>query len=584
MSNTEPSTLRSRVRDHLAVLYGDAANDDLAATVCAAIGIGPSLTDHHGSIRFSASEAILISYGDTLRDGDRAPLAVLGDFVDEHLHDTFSTVHVLPFFPSSSDGGFSVVDYEEVAPELGSWADIERLAKRGGLMADLILNHGSAQSEWFNQFCNGELPGAGFFVTAEADTDVSRVTRPRTHPLLHGVDTARGMQHVWCTFSHDQVDFDFANPDVLLAFCRIIDLYLRRGVTRLRLDAVAYVWKDPATTSIHLPETHELVRLLHTLLAERSPETLLITETNVPHEENVSYFGDRNEAHVVYNFSLVPLVLHTVLRSDSTAFTAWASALAPTAPGTTYLNFLASHDGLGLRPAEGLLTDDDISALVQDGVDVGGRFSAYSVDGGERPYELNAALSDLLAGPSHEHVDRFIAAHAIMLAFVGIPAIYIHSLLATTGDMEAVARTGRNRAINRPHRQLADVLQQVRPGSAGPGGPAEIFERLVALVRLRSRQPAFSPAAEQVVLDVGPSVVAILRIADSGQHIYALQNVSDRSVDIALDRLPRLKTGRWEDLIDGPAARSAGLAGSVDELQLGPWQTRWISGHPQESQ
>ena len=360
-------SLRDQVSTHLRVLYGDRVDDGLVDTVIGAFGIADTADHVAGSPTFSADEVILITYGDSLIGGDhddRLPLTVLGGFVDEKLADVVSGVHILPFFPASSDGGFSVVDYNEVAPALGDWASVGAVAggsaSRPSLMADLILNHGSAQSEWFQQFRRGEKPGRDYYLTADPDADLHSVVRPRTHPLLQAVDTPDGKRHVWCTFSFDQVDFDFGNPDVLAEFCRIVDLYVRQGVTRLRLDAVAYVWKEIGTSSIHLAETHEIVKLFNTLLSVRAPEVMLITETNVPHDENVSYFGDGDEAHVVYNFSLVPLVLHTMLRGDSTALGDWTRALDMPGPGMSFLNFLASHDGMGVRPAEGLLTLEEI--------------------------------------------------------------------------------------------------------------------------------------------------------------------------------------------------------------------------------
>lgn len=562
--------LRAQVREHLGRLYPNVDLDVLTTEVLSAAGIAPANWDAPvppAPKRYGADEAVLITYGDSLLDGERHPLAVLTEFVQRHVDDAISTVHVLPFCPSSSDGGFAVVDYRQVDPSLGAWDDIAGLIGRGGLMADLILNHGSAQSEWFAAFLADEAPYRDYYRTSDPGADLAMVTRPRTHSLLHAVDTASGTRYVWCTFSYDQVDFDFENPEVLVEFCSIVDHYVRHGITRLRLDAVAYVWKREGTTSIHLAETHELVKLLHTLLAVREPRALLITETNVPHDQNVSYFGKGDEAHVVYNFSLVPLVLHTMLAGDSAALTRWGRALGALPQGSTYLNFLASHDGLGLRPAEGLLSPGEIDAIVDAGLAVGGQFSSYADGAIERPYELNASLADLLAGPALELADRFIASHAIMVAFAGIPAVYIHSLLATAGDLAAVKATNTNRAINRPRLQLAGIEADLAD-AASPR--RQIFDQLVGLLQVRRSQPAFDPDAGQEFLDLGSEVFAVRRTPAEGQAVTAITNVTNRRVTVDATARGVKGAGRSTevDLLSGST-----LCGDV---VLAPWQTVWL--------
>jgi len=562
------TTARARVQQHLGRLYPGTDQAALAERVLAATGIAAAEWDTalpDVPKRYTAAEAVLITYGDSLLAEGIRPLNVLTDFVRTHLDEAIDTVHVLPFYPSSSDGGFAVVDYRKVDPALGDWDDLEPLASRGGLMADLILNHGSAQSDWFASFLANDAPYRDYYRTAAPDADLAMVTRPRTHALLHPVQTAAGERHVWCTFSYDQVDFDFENPDVLVEFCAIVDHYVRHGVTRLRLDAVAYVWKREGTTSIHLSETHELVKLLHTLLAVRQPQALLITETNVPHDQNVSYFGRSDEAHVVYNFSLVPLVLHTMLAADSTALTQWGRGLDDLPDGSTYLNFLASHDGLGLRPAEGLLTPKEIDALVEAGLAVGGQFSSYADGAIERPYELNASLADLLAGPSLEWADRFVAAHAIMFALAGIPAIYIHSLLATPGDIDAVAATNIKRAINRPRLQRDEIEADL----AKLDSPRrQIFDQLIHLLTVRRAHDAFDPDSAQEICAVDARVFAVRRRSPAGQTVTALTNVTGAVVTIDCVTAGLTSGAASIDLLS-----SATVAA---EVELDPWQTVWL--------
>lgn len=592
---------REQVLARLQFLYPDAANRELVDAALQAIGIDPAGTDPaiDGQLlaappSFSEDEVMLITYGNSLLGSEispetrEAPLVTLAAFVEEHLHEAVSTVHVLPFFPSSSDGGFAVVDYTAVEPSLGTWSDIESLADGGkrrssGLMVDLIINHGSSESEWFRQFLANETPGRDYYKTIPPGTDLSGVVRPRTSDLAQKFETAIGEQQLWCTFSRDQVDFDFANPDVLLEFLRVVDHYLRHGASRLRLDAVGYVWKEFGSPSIHLPQTHELVKLLRTLLSRRAPDTLLVTETNVPHDQNISYFGDQDEAQVVYNFSLVPLVLHSVLAGDAQPLTDWASSIPAVPPGTAFLNFLASHDGLGMRPAEGLLSERQIGELVYRAVEVGGDFSSYTAADGERPYELNVSLADLLLGGERSAVtdldiDRYIAAHAIMLAFKGIPAIYIHSLLATPGDQEAVARTAHKRDINRPQLDADAAAHALADPTSVE---ARVVRRICHLTGVRRRHWSFSPDSPQQTLEIGSAVFALRRgVGDDA--VLVLQNVSAHHlrVDVTAEAR-RHGAPAWRDLLAvGPVGE---LTLAAESVLLDPYQSRWLVAAPTTS-
>ncbi len=154
-------------------------------------------------------------------------------------------------------------------------------------MGDLVVNHCSSRSIWFENYKQCKHPGKDYFVTVDDDFDISNVVRPRTSPLLREVETFEGKKKVWCTFSHDQVDLNYENPDLLWEMIKTIKLYLDYGVRIFRLDAVAFLWKESGTTSIHLKQTHEMVRLFRTLIEHHSEDAIIITETNVPNAENL---------------------------------------------------------------------------------------------------------------------------------------------------------------------------------------------------------------------------------------------------------------------------------------------------------
>ena len=528
-----------------------------------------------GNSLWRESDNYLITYGNSLADGEHKPLDLLRDFAHHYLSGVFSGIHILPFFPFTSDDGFAVTDYREVNSALGSWEDIERISDEFLLMSDLVLNHCSSQSKMFNEYLQGHEPYDRYFFEASPEDDLSAVVRPRTHPLLREVETASGTRHVWCTFSHDQVDFDFSNPAVLMEFLDVMREHIEHGVRTFRLDAVAFLWKEPGTPCIHLRQTHEVIRLMR-LLADFHPEQLIIiTETNVPNAENLSYFGNRNEAHLVYNFSLPPLLLHALLTGTSKHLNAWQMAMPPAQLGCSYFNFTASHDGIGLRPAEGLVPEEELDAVVETVCGFGGRVSMRSLPGGgERPYELNTSLFDAFKGTCEGEDDlqmeRFLCSQSIVMGLEGIPAIYIHALLATANDQEGVERLGYNRAINRKRLEYPQLRQALEdPAST----TAYAFSAIRALLAIRGKQPAFHPNATQFTLQLGEAFFGFWRQSlDRAQSIFAISNLTTERREIDPLSLNLIGGDRWQDLISGETIAQDGPAIAFD-----PYQTRWIS-------
>ncbi|MBQ4829950.1 alpha-amylase [Alteromonas sp. MMG017] len=574
--------LHDKVKHHLEYIYADVplehSLESLTMSLMETMGIKPdedvTLPQSHSNY-WDEEDIIMITYGDSVIDGDERPLVTLNRFLNRYSKNTINNVHILPFFPYSSDDGFSVIDYSSVNEALGSWDDIEAIAKDYGLMTDLVINHCSARSVWFDNFIKGEGPGSDFFFTGDPADDLSIVTRPRVSPLLRETETKDGIKHVWCTFSHDQVDFDFRNPKVLLTFIDIIRLYIDKGAKIFRLDAVAFLWKLVGTNCINLPQTHEVIRLIRTLIEHVDPSIIIITETNIPNRENLTYFGNANEAHAIYNFSLPPLLVNTLVTGNCKYLKSWMMSMPPAQNGTAYFNFIASHDGIGLRPAEGLLDDEEISELVHTMQNFGGKISWRASDHGQqKPYEINITLFDALQGttkgPDKWQIDRFICAHAIMLGMEGIPGIYIHSLLGTSNDYEKVANTGQNRSINRRRwdfKELEALLDS--PYSQHH----KVLTRLSQLIRIRKAQPAFHPNATQFTLQLNESIFGYWRQSlDRKQSIFCISNVSDEEQTILLSDINLIGTDNWIDLVTRQQ-----IALSDAFLQLKPYQTLWIS-------
>ncbi|MGI2224827.1 sugar phosphorylase [Shewanella frigidimarina] len=523
---------------------------------------------------WSEKDIIMITYGDSVIQQGERPLTTLAQFIDSYLS-CINAVHILPFFPYSSDDGFSVIDYSSVNEGLGSWADISAIASKRRLMSDLVINHCSSRSLWFENFCKGEGVGHDYFFTAEPDDDLSAVVRPRTSTLLRPTDTPSGTQHVWCTFSHDQVDFDFRNPQVLIEFVRIIRQYLDAGVSIFRLDAVAFLWKIVGNKSINLPQTHEVIRLLRTLIEHAQQDAIIITETNIPNTQNLTYFGNANEAHCIYNFSLPPLLINSLITGSCLYLKRWLMSMPPAQDGTTYFNFIASHDGIGLRPAEGLLDEDEINALVDTMKQFGGQISSRTTeDGLQKPYEMNIALFDALQGTTKGKdlwgMQRFICAHTIMLALEGIPGIYIHSLLGTRNDYQKLANTSHNRAINRHRWDLNQLTEQLNDTTSDHN---QVLTELTNLINIRTQQIAFHPNATQFTLHLGLQLFGFWRQSrNRKQSIFCISNVSDQITDLRINELNLIIAEHWVDLLSGQPIEDI-----TQTMPLQPYQTVWIS-------
>lgn len=584
-----PSPLREQIQGHLTFLYGQEIGvgclEKLEHTLKRFVHRNPNL---HGAAVTSAEslsekDAILITYGDQMTEPDVPPLQSLGEFLDEHLKGVVSGVHILPFFPYSSDDGFSVIDYSVVDPNLGTWHDVERIGRSFRLMFDAVINHISAHSAWFQGFLKGDPAYAGYFIVVEPGAELSMVTRPRALPVLTPAETPSGEKLVWTTFSADQIDLNFANPEVLLAVIEVLLLYVEEGADIIRLDAIAYLWKEIGTSCIHLPQTRRVVQLLRVVLDAVAPHVLLITETNVPHEENISYFGDgTNEAQMVYQFSLAPLVLNAFHTGDAGHLLQWADGLATPTETTTYFNFTASHDGIGVRPAEGILDADEFQQLADTAEEHGGFVSfKTNPDGTQSPYELNISYFDALSDPAKVdeegleiQIQRFLASQAIMLSLAGVPGIYVHSLLGSRSYRRGVEKTGRYRTINREkfHRQ------ELETALAGPTSLRHrVFQQYVHLLRIRTSQKAFHPNGAQRILAGNRALFALLRTSpDSKEHIVCVHNVSEKEQTFQLD-LSELGVAHRGTLKDLVADEHYQVEGDAElRLAVGPYQVLWL--------
>ncbi len=548
------ANIKGRIRDKLDFLYQRPEMVSKIQHIVDSYPIPVRKALHNGK------KPILIAYGDHLQSEDDVPLQTLHRFAKDYLRDSIGGIHLLPFYPYTSDDGFSVIDYREVNDSLGDWSHIEKLHNDFPLMFDLVLNHVSTSCEWFQRFLRNEAPYDEYFVTEQLDTDLSAVVRPRTHPLLTPFETAVGKRYVWTTFSADQVDLNFANPAVLLEILRVLLEYVQRGADYIRLDAVAFLWKIPGTSCIHLPQTHAVIQLLRDVLDATAPWVKLISETNVPHQENLMYFGDgENEAQLVYQFALPPMLLHTFYTGDATVLSDWASSLKNPSVRTSFFNFTASHDGIGVRPVAAILPKSAIDVLLDTVVQRGGQISYRSnSDGTKSAYEMNITYFDALLNPGEpltQSVNRFITSQAIMLTLNGLPGIYLPSLFGAKNWHEGINRSGHARSINRQKFELSELLKLLHTKGSHY---EQVFNRYSTLLRIRALSKSFDLEVPQRILKLHSSVFALER-----GTIIALHNVSNQTISVKLpdDILRR-------DLLSDTIYQRL--------VSIQPYQTQWL--------
>jgi sucrose phosphorylase len=573
------------LHDHLAFLYGEERAPSLTIRLLALLD--RFRQDHHeshektGEDRISERDAILITYGDMVQEPGKAPLRALAEFLEQYVTDAISTIHILPFFPFSSDDGFSVIDYCQVNPDIGTWEDITRIGRSFRLMFDAVINHISAQSDWFQCFLRDDPRYMDYFTVIEPGTDLSSVFRPRSSPLLTPVRTPSGEKLVWTTFSADQVDLNFRDPVLLFEIIETLLYYIDQGAEFLRLDAVTFLWKEIGTSSANLPQTHCIIQLFRTVLNIVAPQVTIITETNIPHKENISYFGDGfNEAHMVYNFALPLLTIHTFCDENAEILSDWAASLDYPSTQTTYFNFLAGHDGIGIQPVRDILSRKDIDQIIERATKIGGYVSEKSnSDGSLSPYELNINFLDMLKGVSNPNedtnlvVNRFLTSHAIMLALRGVPGIYFHSFFGSQGWHEGVEQTGRYRTINREKL----IRHKFEAKLAEPQSLHHcVYHGFMELLKKRNTNPAFHPNSDQRVIRCHKSIFALLRSSlDGNTQMLCLHNVSNRDLDVSIN-LRGLSLPAINHLFDLLSERTFMVDGNSLDLSLEPYQSLWL--------
>ena len=524
-------------------------------------------------INISEKTSLIISYGDNIYSSQSSSMKIFQKFFQKNLEKLFDTIHFLPFYPSSSDSGFAVKDHYQIDKKIGNWSDLKKISKSKKIMADVVINHASARGLWFKNFLKRKKPGKDYFLTVNSKFNTSKVVRPRDHKLLKKIKIFEKNDYLWRTFSPDQIDLNFKNPSVLLRFIKIIIYLINNGVTIFRLDAIAYLWKQNGTKCINLSQTHEIIKLLRVVTSLLNVQTLIITETNLPEKENLSYFGKNNEANWVYNFSLPPLLIHAFLFENSSYLNQWSRKLPSTKHGNCYLNFIASHDGIGIRPTEGILNEKTLSSFLKRLKKNGSKFSYRKVQNkSKKVYEANITVFDALRKSDFDpkglfFLERYVSAHAIMVSFEGVPAIYFNSLFGKSNDEAKYIITGNNRDVNRYKWNFNNITTKLRDKKS----KQSIFYRNIgALLETKRKQKAFHPNASRININLGPKIFCFKRISkDKKQSIICMTNLSSKI------QTPNFKKiGNYRDLLNSNLKFREGTA-----LILKPFQTVWLTNN-----
>ena len=520
----------------------------------------------------SEKTTLVICYGDSVYSEKKKSIKVFQNFFQKRLKSYFNTIHFLPFYPSSSDSGFAVKDHFKVENKLGGWLDIKNISKSNDVMADMVINHSSARGLWFKNFLKNKEPGKDFFLTVDSKFNISKVVRPRDHKLLKKIKIFKRTEYLWRTFSPDQIDLNFKNPSVLIQFINVMIHLINNGVTIFRLDAIAYLWKENRTKCINLKQTHQIIKLLRIVINLLNIQTTIITETNLPEKENLSYFGRNDEANWIYNFSLPPLLIHAFLFENSSYLNKWSENLPNTKSGNSYLNFIASHDGIGIRPTEGLFNEKTLKNFLKRLKKNGSKFSYRKIQNkSKKVYEANITIYDALKKSDYDkkgefYLERYVSAHAIMVSFEGIPAIYFNSLFGTSNDEAKFIITGNNRDVNRYKWNLKNITNKLKNNKSKQ---SIFYNKICSLLNIRKKQKAFHPNALRLNLDFGKKIYGFKRISkDKKQTIICITNLSSNIQKIKIN----LKNQKVRNLINPKIPIE-----NKKFLILKPFETVWLS-------
>ena len=483
--------------------------------------------------KWDESFAVLITYADGVYKKGETTLVTLRELLSKYFGSLSKVVHILPFLKSTSDGGFAVSSHKSLEEKFGSWEDLKSISNKHYLMADLVLNHVSSSHPWVQQFIKCQEPGLSNVFSPSQDLDWKNVIRPRSSSLFSQINTEDGQKQVWTTFGPDQIDLNWLNPKMTIEFLNLIITYLSNGIKWLRLDAVGFIWKEPGTTCLHLPKAHSIVKILRILLNDLLKDGVLITETNVPQKENLSYLLPEDEADMAYNFPLPPLLLEAIISSRADILNSWICDWPELPKTTTLFNFTASHDGVGLRALEGLMNEQRIKDLLINCEKRGGLVSHRRLSNGEdKPYELNISWWSAMEDPGRDsnrfQYERFLLTQLLVMSLKGVPAFYLPALLASENDIKSFSMTGQRRDLNREKfksEKLAAVFNNPESNAN------KNLKYLRNAMDVRSNLPQFHPQSKMECLSKSRADIVVIKRGIGSNAVFTIHNMTENKIN-----------------------------------------------------
>ncbi|MAI84816.1 MAG: hypothetical protein CMM91_07780 [Rickettsiales bacterium] len=314
--------------------------------------------------------------------------------------------------------------------------------------------------------------------------------------------------------------------------------------------------------------------MIRLLVENYSTKCILITETNIPSDENLSYFGNNNEAHCIYNFSLAPLLIHAIISGNSSYLKRWSRSMPPAQIGNAYLNFLSTHDGIGMRPLEGIIPNDELIKFFRTLQKSGAFLSYRSSNKEENVYEVNTTLLDAFSqtfdGKDNFKIRRFTLAHQILFSMEGIPAVYFQNLVGSKNDFKKFKKTKSVRAINRKNWDFDDLIKKINTKTSAN---FKIYKELLRLISIRKKQPAFHPNATQFTLQLEDHFFGIWRQSiDRSQSIFCISNLTKFKKTFFLHDINLISTDKWFDIL-----KNKKISNIDSEIVLLPYQSIWIT-------
>ncbi len=525
--------------------------------------------------KWDESFAVLITYADGVYKKGETTLVTLRELLSKYFGSLSKVVHILPFLKSTSDGGFAVSSHKSLEEKFGSWEDLKSISNKHYLMADLVLNHVSSSHPWVQQFIKCQEPGLSNVFSPSQDLDWKNVIRPRSSSLFSQINTEDGQKQVWTTFGPDQIDLNWLNPKMTIEFLNLIITYLSNGIKWLRLDAVGFIWKEPGTTCLHLPKAHSIVKILRILLNDLLKDGVLITETNVPQKENLSYLIPEDEADMAYNFPLPPLLLEAIISSRADILNSWICDWPELPKTTTLFNFTASHDGVGLRALEGLMNEQRIKDLLINCEKRGGLVSHRRLSNGEdKPYELNISWWSAMEDPGRDsnrfQYERFLLTQLLVMSLKGVPAFYLPALLASENDIKSFSMTGQRRDLNREKfksEKLAAVFNN----------PESYANKNLKYLRhamdVRAKLSQFHPQSHMECLSKNRADIVALKRGIGSKAVFTIHNMTEnkinyRFIDYEFNKLIKNDLNMQDYLTSNKY--------NSNNIELDPFQVIWL--------